>query len=219
MNLNKFNTNEDQVQAICDFIKKYIAETKKERIVIAVSGGKSPILLFQQLRTQLLSWHNIDITLVDERLVEQSSEDSNGNLVRTYLLQDLAQEARFIPLVISDNMDKNLEHANSISHNIDIAILGMGEDGHTASIFPDCQELDMALTTQQQYIITNPQSAKFQRIGLSMHALWQIPCVILSINGKTKLDLLTEAMRGLNRNYPISYLLHSRQNINTFWYD
>ena len=52
-----------------------------------------------------------------------------------------------------------------------------------------------------------------------MYALSQIPCLILSINGKTKLDVLTEAMRGVNLNYPISYLLQMRQDINTYWYN
>ena len=219
MNLNKHTTSEEQVQAICSAIKKYISESKKDRIIIALSGGRSPIKLLMQLSIMSLPWNKIDITLVDERLVSADSEDSNANLVKTYLLKNLAHNVKFIPLVEDLDMNKNLVNANTIIKDIDIAILGMGEDGHTASIFPDCPELNIALNTTQQYIITNPTSAKYQRIGLSMYALSQIPCLILSINGKTKLDVLTEAMRGVNLNYPISYLLQMRQDINTYWYN
>ena len=208
MKLNIFHTSDEQTTAICEYLKKCITKSKKERITIAVSGGKSPIALFQKLSHMNLQWQNIDITLVDDRLVAETNIDSNAHLVKKYLLQNNAEVANFIPLISDENNIENiLSNANNAIKNIDIAILGMGEDGHTASIFPDCPELINALETQQMYIITNPQSAKYQRLGLSMHTLKKIPCLILSINGKIKHEILIKANLQKDLNYPISYLL------------
>ncbi len=220
MKLNISHTSDEQVTAICEHLKSYITESKKERITLAVSGGKSPIALLQKLSQMDLPWHNIDITLVDDRFIDETNIDSNAHLVKRYLLQNNAEVANFIHLISDENnIENSISNANNAIKNIDIAILGMGEDGHTASIFPDCPELINALETQQTYIITNPQNAKYQRIGLSMHALKKIPCLILSINGKIKHEVLIKANLQKDLHYPISYLLESRNDIQVYWHE
>ena len=108
---------------------------------------------------------------------------------------------------------------NSNDINIDLAILGMGEDGHTASIFPCCNELKDALNSNDSYIITNPAQAKYSRITLTLSAIMNIKSLILSINGSTKLNVLKEAALDENLNYPISFVLSKRPDTQIFWYE
>lgn len=100
----------------------------KGRATLAVSGGTTPKLFFEKLSVIDIPWSRVSVTLVDERQVPESSERSNARLVRQHLLQNKAAAARFVPLV--DNPD-----AENIPA-FDVAVLGMGNDGHTASFFP-----------------------------------------------------------------------------------
>ena len=191
---------------------------EKDTVVIAVSGGKSPIPLFEGLSNLDLPWHKITIVLVDERVIATNHEDSNENLVKTHLLKNKALSAKFVGLMHSDQ-HIILTKANHNHLPIDIAILGMGADGHTASIFPDCSELDYALDQKNHntYIITNPISAKYQRITLTLNALKQVKHLILTLNGEEKYQVFTEAQKKENKNYPISYLINQRPDIQIYW--
>jgi 6-phosphogluconolactonase len=215
----------EQIDSIIKLITTTVHNLLKQQnqIVMAVSGGKSPIALFNKLSTIDIPWEKIIITLVDERLTNTDSLDSNENLVRTHLLQNKAVSAGFNGLILPEqDMQKMLNNANSWVDQIDIAILGMGEDGHTASIFPDCPEFNQAINRNipPAYIETNPISAKYTRIGLNLSGLIRIPHLILSItsgiHGNIKLKVLDEALNGNNQNYPISYLLKQRSNIHIF---
>jgi 6-phosphogluconolactonase len=223
MNLNIFNSQNEEIAAIFNELTLVINKLLKTHsvITIAVSGGKSPIHLFDKLSNTDLPWDKINITLVDERIVDTLSEDSNEHLVKKHLLKNKAKNAKFIGLV--DNLldIEGMLLRNQINTpSIDIAILGMGEDGHTASIFPDCKELEQAvdLKNESSYINTNPITAKYSRISLTLNSLIKIPYIFFSINGELKLKVFKEAARGNNQNYPISYLLKSRSDAKTFWY-
>lgn len=225
MNNNLFADNTQQINAIIKFLTKSVSDLLKQQnqVTLAVSGGKSPIPLFKELSKIALPWEKINITLVDERVTDTHSEDSNENLVRTHLLQNQAAKAKFNGLSLhKQNMQTMLDNANTWVNQIDIAILGMGEDGHTASIFPDCPEFTQAVDLQKApaYIETNPISAKYTRIGLNLHGLVKTQHLILSINssahGDIKLKILNEAINGDNQNYPISYLLKQRPDIQIF---
>ncbi|MBY0379855.1 MAG: 6-phosphogluconolactonase, partial [Burkholderiales bacterium] len=216
-----------QNEQITEFINKLQAQIQaqlkhKDEIVIAFSGGKSPIALFEQLGNTELAWNKITITLVDERIVDNDSSESNEHLIKTYLLKNKAKDAQFIGLVdMRLSNTQMVDIANKNLPNIDIAILGMGEDGHTASIFSDCKELYQAidLTTNNRYINTNPISAEYSRITLTLKAICDIPLVYIMINGGLKLKVLNEALKGNNTNYPISYVLNMRGDLITFWYE
>lgn len=218
MNITKSTTEEEHISAISDHITQLIKKTitANGSAVIAVSGGKSPIPLFKRLSTTVMPWDKVTIVLVDERIVSTQSMDSNENLVRTHLLQNMAQAAKFIGLMTDADI---LQTAHQQITKIDIAILGMGTDGHTASIFPDCAELKIALdqNNHNTYMLTNPISAKYQRVTLTLNALKSIPHLFLSLSDTEKLQIVTEAMKQENDNYPISYLLTQRPDINIYW--
>src|SRR5690606_82450 len=110
---------------------------------LAVSGGRSPIPLFERLATLELDWPRVHIQLVDERFVPPDHPDSNEGLVRRHLLVDNAAAADFHGLYQADaSIEQAVAYANANLRPVDLAILGMGEDGHTASIFPGARQLD-----------------------------------------------------------------------------
>jgi 6-phosphogluconolactonase len=169
-----------------------------------------------------IEWEKVTITLVDERFVSTDHEDSNENLVRKNLLINFAEKAFFIGLVTTRNIVSSAANANLQVKDIDIAILGMGEDGHTASIFPCCAELNNIIDTNltnERYVISNPKTANHQRIGLSLNGILQIPNLYLSINGDKKLNIINQALQETSLSYPISYVLASQKNIQVFWYN
>jgi hypothetical protein len=101
--------------------------------VLAVSGGRSPIAMFERLRYRPVRWDAVTITLVDERAVPAGHPDSNGDLVRTHLLREAAAAAAFVPL-IADAAEAAtpalaVARLNAAYRQPDVAVLGMGEDG------------------------------------------------------------------------------------------
>ncbi len=223
MQFHQFSNSDNQVEELSNYITAKLNDTikTKGRAVIAVSGGKSPINLFKKLSCAAIEWEKVTITLVDERFIDTTDNDSNEKLVRTNLLINNAATAEFIGLVTTRNIVASTANANLQVPQIDIAILGMGEDGHTASIFPCCAEINTILDTEfttSHYVITTPESAPHKRIGLSLSAILEIPNLILSINGETKLDILHKAAEISNAKYPISYVLSNRKDLQVFWY-
>jgi 6-phosphogluconolactonase len=225
MNKDLLSGNDQQIDLIVEYITKTIHDLLKQqdRIILAVSGGKSPIPLFEKLSNVQLPWEKVTITLVDERVTDTSSADSNELLVRTHLLKNQAASAKFWGLVLpKSSLPEMLNNANSLVNQIDIAVLGMGEDGHTASIFPECPEFTQAIdkNVKPAYIETNPLSAKYTRIGLNLSALVQTRHLILAVIGiktnATKLKVLNDAINGHNQDYPISYLLKQRPDVRIF---
>lgn len=220
--MNKYDNAESQINGIINHLLQLITkllETKSE-LCIAVSGGKSPIGLFNKLSQQDIDWKRITVTLVDERFIPTDNQDSNENLVKAHLLKNMAKAAKFIGLSNTTMaLESVIDNLNINMPEIDIAILGMGEDGHTASIFPCCKELESAseLNSTQRYIATNPTTANYQRIGLNMSALIKIPHLILSINGNKKLEVLEDALKIEKNQPPIGLLLSNRPDTKIFW--
>ena len=222
MKIHKFQDNPQQVEELARAIAQSIQTTlqKQDHATLAVSGGKSPIKLFERLSRYDLAWEKVTITLVDERFLAVDHPDSNENLVRNHLLINHAEKAFFNGLVTTRNALTSVSNANLHIKQIDIAILGMGEDGHTASIFPCCAELDAALDPQltpEKYIITHPKTANHERIGLSLSGILEIPQIYISLNGAKKLEIIQDAAQAKTKYYPISYVLAERHDAEIFW--
>jgi 6-phosphogluconolactonase len=161
---------------------------------LLVSGGHSPATLFEQLRTQVLEWSRVSIGLVDERWVEPTDPASNERFVREALLRDRAAAAHFFGLKNpAPSPDLGAAAAWSASAHIsrpaDITVLGMGDDGHMASLFPGSPNLKCALDLEasEGCIGMWSPSVPQARLSLNLRALLDSRHVFIFIQGEAKL--------------------------------
>ncbi len=167
----------------------------------AVSGGRSPLIFFEEISKIDLDWSKVDLTLVDERWVNPTHSDSNELLVRKHLIKNKASNINFVPLMGSakraiegqPECEKSLQ---KIKQPFDIVILGMGNDGHTASLFPYCDELSQAMDPKnsQKCIATTPRNAPHERISLTYSTIINAKHRILHLSGSEKLNTLERAI-------------------------
>ena len=172
---------------------------RQDLAVLVVSGGKSPIPLFQALSGQPLDWARVTVTLADERWVPADHPDSNEGLVRTHLLKGKAAAAAFLPLYTGEDAPEAAAEAvatrlEALPRPFSQVILGMGEDGHTASLFPDAPELAQGLGTPAYALAVRPGLAPHPRMSLSLKALLDSRDIALSTSGEVKRRLLERAL-------------------------
>ncbi len=210
-------TPEQIAEKIAQELRSAIAA--RGHATLAVSGGKSPIALFERLREQALDWSQVTVLLVDERCVPHDHADSNTALVRQHLLQGPAAAASFASLfdtVPADLNDAALldlvatanQRMSAIPFPLDVVVLGMGEDGHTASLFPAAPGLDQALTSAGPMAWVRPATAPHARLTLTLPVLLAARHLHLSLAGVLKRKVYQEATQASNPSLPISLLLN-----------
>jgi 6-phosphogluconolactonase len=181
--------------------------------ILAVSGGNTPKLMFDHLSSQELGWDRVTITLVDERQVPISSDRSNARLVSQHLLKNKAAKAKFVPLF------DNGAAASALSA-FDAVVLGMGDDGHTASFFPQGDNLAKALdlSTQERVIAMRAPDAGEPRLTFTLKALLASPFIALHIEGDDKLKVLEKAETpGPVAQMPIRAVLQATHPVTLYW--
>lgn len=211
--MHRFDSNEALSQSLAECIASGLegALNLREKATLAVSGGSTPKPLFQALSHCELDWSRVFITQVDERWVPEDHPDSNAQLIRSHLLQNRAAEAQFLSMKVAGDdafaaQASSAEKLAPFAEAIDVAVLGMGEDGHTASFFPDAEQLDTALDTGSDALCLalHPPAAPHDRMTLSLAALLRSRQLYLHISGEKKLAVLQEALEGDNpRELPI----------------
>ena len=189
---------------------------------LVVSGGRSPIAFFERLAQQPLPWSRVVISLADERWVPVNHATSNEGLVRRHLLRGPASAARFIGLYqVASNLEQaalKAELALAELPPIDVLVLGMGDDGHTASLFPDSPNLDEALRADcpRRCLPLLAPGVPHQRLSLTLPLLASARLPLLAIQGQGKLATLSEALaQGEVASMPIRAFLHSPLEI--YW--
>lgn len=193
---------------------------------LAVSGGRTPLPLFQALSHADIDWSRVVITLVDDRWVDIDHKDSNEALVRTNLLVGRAMAAKFISLKAStispiDGVAEVEERLKDLPSPLDVVVLGMGDDGHTASWFPQAPQLDSALNPPagRRLAWTDPVTAPHLRITLTRPEVVSARHVILHISGPSKLPVLEKAKEaGPLNELPIRNVIHADEvQLDVYW--
>ena len=220
-----------------DSLTDYCQQTLEQACVVngqasfMVSGGSTPAPLYQRLSRRVLSWQKIDVALVDERWVDPSSVSSNQAFIQKTLLQHNASDCRFTGLVNQDSdlesgaLNANLDY-QALPNPWDLTILGMGADGHTASIFPQAEGTEAALDDDQDKLVTaikaKPSKVtgdNIERVTLSKNGILKSKQIILLITGREKLTTYRQALQETDHSkMPVSALLQqTKVPIQVFW--
>lgn len=211
---------EGLANAVAAALRQAIAA--RGRATLVVSGGRSPVAFFEALAQQPLPWQQVLVSLADERWVPVNHASSNEALVRRYLLRGPAAQARFLGLYqVASNLQQAAELADQALAElppIDVLVLGMGDDGHTASLFPDSPNLALALQADCPHRVLPMQapSAPAQRLSLTLPVLAGARLPLLALQGSAKLATLRAALADADvASMPIRALLHSPLEI--YW--
>jgi len=211
-------------KTVSDILAKAIKE--KGKASIAVSGGSTPKGFFSVLSQSDIEWSKVTITLADERWVPMDSDASNTRLVHENLLQNKAEKAKFFHLKQGDELtDETLIDLNMAASKtllpLDVLILGMGEDGHTASLFPCSDEINAGLDEKNDAVLmkVQPKTAPNQRISFTFASLVTSKNIFLHSCGEGKKTVLTQALNGDDPfEMPIrAFLQHPSLNTQIFW--
>jgi len=205
-------SKEELEDALLHDIKLVISEDilKLGKAKILLSGGSTPSGLYRKLSSTQLDWSKVIVGLVDERFVKNSSDFSNEKLVKTCFLINEAKNATFIPMIFSaDNEALNLLKTNesyAVFNDASVIILGMGEDGHTASLFPNDSDSTRAMDSEQNIFFTNSPSNPTRRITCTPKLLLSSKNIFLMLTGENKKEVLFSAAKN---KLPISHFIGS----------
>lgn len=184
---------------------------ERERARLLLSGGSTPSPVYRALSETDIDWARVDVGLVDERWLQPDDPDANTRLVRETLLQGPAAKASFHGLTRQGrSIEEAVHSANLHAHqSADVVVLGMGEDGHTASLFPGMRGFDDAVASTQPYVAVDASgcagAGRFaRRISLTPSGLAPAHARFLLIRGDSKRALFERAVEGDNvRELPI----------------
>ena len=183
-----------------------------ESASLCVPGGTSPMQVFETLSGSDLDWGRVTVFLGDERWVDGDHKRSNSRLLRRHLLQDKAAAADYIDLYTGDPRpdDATDALANAIAPHlpITVALLGMGNDMHTASLFPGADHLEAALANDAPPLMAiRAEGAEEPRITLTRPVLADAINIHLLIMGPEKREALERAQKLDPKEAPIRAFL------------
>lgn len=179
---------------------------------LVVSGGSTPRACFRLLGQTPLDWAGVTVVMSDERWVDVSHDASNERMVRENLMQNEAASAAlvsiFAPQVTAAQRCETLTNELA-GKRFASALLGMGADGHFASLFPDADQLAQGLLRDSQdiYIPVTTAASPFERVSLTLAALLHSDAIQLLCFGDDKFTVIEEALSQRDA-FPVSHLLH-----------
>ncbi|MEO0573964.1 MAG: 6-phosphogluconolactonase [Pseudomonadota bacterium] len=184
---------------------------------LVVSGGSSPLATLNALAATDIDWSKVTVLASDERWVAEDDPSSNAGMIARELLRDKASDARFVSLyepgMHADGAIQTIaDRVSALPLPFDYVLLGMGDDGHTASLFPDDPDIESALSSQEACIVAKPPSQPLQRVSLTPNALLNAHAIGLLFFGQSKADVFAAAsVDGELKEFPVRSVL--RQEI------
>lgn len=189
-----------------------------ETVSFAVPGGTTPGPIFDALCAANLEWDRVHVLPTDERCVDEGDERSNARLIKERLLTNRASSAVFLPLFGGGTAEQNLAETEAmlLPHlPLSVLLLGMGNDMHTASLFPGMEGLEAALASDARVLtVARPETQPEARVSLTGPVLDGALSKHLVIFGPEKRNALNRAMAMPPEEAPISAVLN---NTNVYW--
>lgn len=223
-----FKSRSEASSAVADLLagllKDALSKDTKAQASLVVSGGSTPGPCFDQLSQKTLDWTRVTVLPSDERWISGDHPDSNERLIRNRLLRGKASQANFLPLyregIEAGQAPPAIERdLQSLAQPLNVSLLGMGEDGHFASLFPDFSGLSEALDPygNAQCITVQTVGSPYLRISLTLSALLQSDNIVVLIFGEKKRAVLEAAVDG-GSGYPVESLLnHVKTPLRVIW--
>jgi 6-phosphogluconolactonase len=217
----------ETAQAFAEYLVK--KQKTAKRLTIALSGGSTPKLLFDILSSEYVNeidWNKIHLFWGDERCVAPTDEQSNYKMTLEHLISKVGIPETNVHRILGENdpeieaerysnlLQTELEQANGLPQ-FDIIMLGLGEDGHTASIFPHQMEL---LTSDKVCAVAiHPESGQ-HRVSLTGKVINNAKDVCFLVTGAGKAEKVEEIMHqvGGYKTYPASYIQPTSDNL--YWF-
>ncbi|MCV9921724.1 6-phosphogluconolactonase [Pseudomonas sp. BT-42-2] len=194
----------------------------KGQACVVLSGGRSPVPFLERLASEKLDWSKVTVSLADERWVPVEHPDSNAGLLARHLFKGEAAKARFIGLYQqAPSLDEAAELADQALAElppIDVLVLGMGDDGHTASLFPASPLLRQGLGKigERRILPMLAPSVPHQRLSMTRALLASAGFIALAVQGEGKLATLRAALAADDTTeMPIRAFLHDPLDI--YW--
>jgi len=227
---HNFDNSEQLAQALASAVATNLREgiDARDAALLAVSGGRTPVHFFHALSQQKLDWRKVVVTLVDERWVAPTQDRSNEHLVRNHLLRDEAAQAQFVSL-FEPAATTPEEALTALATRIvmldlpfDALVLGMGDDGHTASFFPGGDNLAQATNPLTHALVAaiRAPGAGEPRVTLTLPVIVGSRNLYLHIEGAQKRRILFDATNAdaNDDKLPISLVLrNARAPVQVYW--
>ena len=212
-----FNSSSELSNFFCEELLKL--SLKKERIFLALSGGSTPKIIFQTIIKDFkekIQWEKINLFWGDERCVPPDSEESNFGVTKKYLFDyiDIPKENVHRIKGEANPFDEAERYSKAIKNNVpfyndlplfNMVMLGVGEDGHTASIFPN--QMNLLNSEKICEVAIHPASGQ-KRITLTGKVINNAERIIFLVNGESKSKIIKELLKGEDKEkYPAGNIL------------
>lgn len=188
---------------------------------LALTGGKTPIEIFEEIlaHQHKVDWSGVEVFWIDERCVPATSTDSNFGECDRKLIQKLIQKPKCYPIYFNGQAKKSSqEYEELLGHKFgsslprfDMALLGVGSDGHVASLFTREHVLD----TSSWVLTTNSPNHPYERVSLSMQVINNARYKLFIVKGHEKEWVYNACIDGVNSDVPASYV--SSNGDDTCW--
>ena len=215
-------TAQDYGSAAADYLEKVIAEAcnTKEKVCIALSGGSTPLPILRELKERDLNWEQLHFFMVDERTVPLDDPESNFGAISEVFFNHISSKC--YSMVKEDKSTKEaIKNYESLMKDLmsfntdgfpvfDLILLGMGDDGHTASLFPGT----LALEENNKIVVENkvPQLGT-TRITLTYPTIISAEKIVVLIKGESKKKIYNEIHSKAETRYPIHKIVLEREDL------
>ena len=195
-----FEDPDDLARGGAKYLAQRITASPGPRVSVGLAGGSTPAAVYRELRHQEIDWERVDFWLSDERWVPWDSSDSNGKMAYANLIA--AVRSRFLRPRFSSSLqpdesaahyEAELRSLHPQGHSPDLVLLGMGDDGHTASLFPDTK----ALEAEGRWFVGNEvPKLRTWRLTATIPFLHRAQELVFLVSGASKAEMLARVANG-----------------------